>query len=51
MLDNCDGVGDIKKDFDKMFPECEEVTEKYSSGRSAMLRFGQLVLRLFAPLL
>jgi len=44
-------VLDIKKDFDKTFTECRDVTEQYLTGRSNILRFGQLLLRLFAELL
>lgn len=50
-LYGCGAVGEIKKDFDETFPICCEVTEKYRSGRSAALRIGQCILRLFAPLL
>jgi cardiolipin synthase len=31
--------------------QCREVTEKYATGRGALLRVGQLILRLFAALL
>ncbi|MEE1056331.1 MAG: cardiolipin synthase [Acutalibacteraceae bacterium] len=51
LLYDCPAVEDIKKDFDNTFSECNEVTEKYKSGRSAVLRFGQCVLRLISPLL
>ena len=44
-------VYDIRKDFEDMFAQSEEVTEKYRSGLSSHLRFGQLLLRLIAPLL
>ena len=44
-------VEDITRDFEALFPQCEEVTEKYRSGRSRVLRLGQYILRLFAPLL
>ena len=44
-------VHDIRKDFEDMFAQSEEVTEKYRSGLSSHLRFGQLLLRLIAPLL
>ncbi len=46
-----EAVTAIRDDFLDTFLLCEEVTEKYRSGRSAVLRVGQLVLRLFAPLL
>ncbi|MBR0163209.1 MAG: cardiolipin synthase [Lachnospiraceae bacterium] len=41
----------IKADFARMFRASEEVTERYATGRSRTLRFGQLILRMFAPLL
>ncbi len=44
-------VGEIREDLLETMKVSEEVTEKYKSGRSAALRFGQLVLRLFAPLM
>ncbi len=46
-----DAVQEIGKDFERLFLVCEEVTEKYRDGRSAVLRIGQCILRLFAPLL
>ena len=50
-LYNCNAVKDVKKDFDETFPVCTEVTEKYQSKRSAVLRTGQCILRLFSPLM
>ena len=50
-LYHCSAVAEIKRDFDKTFKECREVTEQYRTGRSATLRLGQLFLRLFAQLL
>ena len=44
-------IGEIKKDFLETMQECQEVTKQYRSGRSAFLKLGQLMLRLFAPLL
>ena len=44
-------VKDMKKDFDEMLSVSRNITVRYRSGRSAALRLGQLVLRLFAPLL
>ena len=43
-----EAVDGIKRDFDRTFKECREVTEKY---RSTVLRMWQLILRLFAPLM
>ena len=50
-LYDCQAVRDMKKDFESMFPVSREVTEEYKSGRSAALRIGQCILRLFAPLM
>lgn len=50
-LYDCQVVKDIKKDFDETFPVCNEVTEKYKSGNSAVLMVWQCILRLLAPLL
>ena len=44
-------VGEIKKDFQEMFNVSTEVTEYYKSGRGRFLRFGQMLLRLAAPLM
>ncbi len=51
LLVNCDAVADIQADFEAVFPQCRDVTEKYASGRGAMLRTWQCILRLFAPLI
>lgn len=51
LLCGCDALQDMAKDFEELFPQCEEVTEKYRTGRSAMLRIWQCILRLFAPLM
>lgn len=50
-LYDCGAVRAVRKDFDEVLPVCREVTEKYRTGRSAALRTGQCILRLFAPLL
>lgn len=50
LLYDCDAVKEIGEDFEKLFPQCREVTEKYASGRGAALRMWQCLLRLFAPL-
>ncbi len=51
LLCGCDAVKDIARDFDDLFPQCEEVTERYRSGRRATLWTWQCILRLFAPLM
>jgi len=48
---HCKAVMDTRHDFERIMSQSEEVTEKYSVGRGRFLRFGQLLLRLFAPLL
>lgn len=50
MYANCQAVLDTKNDFEKMFSQSEEVTEKYK-GPKGFLRLGQQLLRLAAPLL
>ena len=47
----CRAVQDTKADFDATLLKCREVTGQYRSGRNAVLRLGQLILRLFAPLM
>ena len=44
-------VMDTKHDFLNIFEQCREVTDYYISRRGAFLRFGQMILRLFAPLM
>lgn len=51
LFTGCDAVKDVAADFEATFPKCTEVTEKYRTGRGAMLRLWQCILRLFAPLL
>ena len=51
LLYGCDAVRQIARDFDSLFPQCREVTERYRSGRTAILRTWQCILRLFAPLM
>lgn len=51
LLSGCSAVSDIQADFEALFPQCQEVTEQYRSGRGAMLRTWQCILRLFAPLM
>jgi len=50
-LYDCKVIGEMKAQFEALFPQCEEVTERYRSGRSSVLRLKQLILRLFAPLM
>ena len=48
---DCQAVSEIKNDFEEMFRVSEDVSEYYISGRGKFLRFGQMLLRLAAPLL
>ena len=48
---DCDAVMETKKDFEETLAQCREVTEYYTYGRGAFLRFGQMLLRLAAPLM
>ena len=48
---DCDAVLEIRDDLLRTMEESREVTELYKEGRSAGLRLGQLILRLFAELL
>lgn len=50
-LYHCEAVAGVKQDFLETFPICHEVTEEYSGNRSRVLRIGQCILRLIAPLL
>lgn len=47
----CRAVAEVRHDFEKMFPICREVTEKYSQKRSLALRGWECVLRMFSPLM
>ena len=51
LLFGCNAVEDIARDFESLFPQCEEVTDKYRTGSGAALRLWQCILRLFAPLM
>ena len=51
LLYGCEAVKEIAEDFETLFPQCREVTEKYAGGRGGMLRTWQYILRLFAPLM
>ncbi len=50
-LYQCDAIREIERDFEETLDKSKEVTEYYKSGRSAVLRGTQCLLRLFAPLL
>ncbi|MCD8144015.1 MAG: cardiolipin synthase [Oscillospiraceae bacterium] len=47
----CQAVLDTKADFERTMAQSQEVTEQYTSGRSAGMRFSQLILRLISPML
>ena len=48
---DCPAVQDVKADLIATMAQSKEVTEQYTSGRSAVMRFSQLILRLLSPLL
>jgi len=47
---DCEAVMETKRDFERTFAECEEVTEYYTNGRGAIMRLEHMLLRLAAPL-
>lgn len=47
----CEAVKDIAKDFEETLAKSKEVTDYYKSGRPAVIRGAQALLRLFAPLM
>lgn len=51
LMFDCEAVGEIKEHFDRLFGECEDVTEKYRNGRSRFMRLRQYILRLFSSLM
>ncbi len=51
LLMDCPAVEAVEQDFRETFPLCREVTDSYRTGRGAMLRTWQYILRLFAPLI
>lgn len=51
LICGCEAVEAIRKDFEELFSQCEEVTQKYREGRDAILLTWQCILRLFAPLM
>ena len=51
LLYGCEAVETIREDFDALFPQCEEVTEKYRTGVRKIQWVWQCILRLFAPLM
>ena len=50
-LCDCGAVGEMKAQFEALFPQCREVTEEYRDGRPCSLRLIQMFLRLFSPLM
>ena len=45
------GLAEEKEDLEEMMSVSREVTKKYEGKRAGMLRAGQVILRLIAPLL
>ena len=51
LLYDCDAVRQMAEDFEKLFPQCREVTGDYIHVRKPLLRIWQYILRLFAPMM
>ena len=51
ILRGCSAVGQMERDFLEMFPQCAEVTEKYTDETGRILLVWQCILRLFSPLM
>ena len=51
LLIGCDAVQEMVEDFENLFPQCREVTEKCRVPRGKAMGAWQYILRLFAPLL
>ncbi|MCR5761611.1 MAG: cardiolipin synthase [Sphaerochaetaceae bacterium] len=47
---NSSAVMDIKKQFDQLFPQCEEVTEKYRKRSRGFKYLAEQFFKLFSPL-
>lgn len=51
LYSDCKAVAETKADFLKIFDQSKDVTDYYVNSRGSFLRFGQMILRLFAPLM
>lgn len=51
LFSDCPAVKQVEEDFRNIFPQCREVTETYRTGRKAILKIWQCILRLFAPMM
>ena len=51
LLHRVSAILDIRRDFEKTFPLCQELTADYCGRRPVRIRVVQSLLRLFAPLL
>ncbi len=51
LMYGCEAVSAVAEDFERLFPQCREVTESYSTGHRPFLHAWQYILRLFAPLM
>ena len=47
----CQSVLDTRMDFERTIAQCTEVTEQYATNTGRLLKFKQMLLRLFAPLM
>lgn len=51
LMANVKAVADIKADFEQLFPQSDEVTDKYLNKKPGLTDFIQMIIRLFAPLI
>ncbi len=50
LMIGCSAVADIRKDFESLFPQCQEVTEQYREPDNLFKRLGETLLHFSAPL-
>ena len=51
LFSDCEAVRQVEQDFEKLFAISREVTDQYRTGRKAIPKIWQCILRLFAPMM
>lgn len=51
LFSHCKAVKEVRKDFEELFPVCEEVTKQYAKKKNLALKGKERILRLFSPLM
>ena len=51
LFSGCEAVKQVEQDFETLFAVSREVTEQYRTGRKAIPKIWQCILRLFAPMM